>query len=365
MKSNYLENTTIPEQIYKKFVDDINSGKLAAGERLPGDRQLAEMHGTGRSSMISALRLLQNKGYIERLPMRGTFVRHDAKKITSEIKIFCPLPEVEMSPENVGYGSFIVDTEITQGLISDASQENCSITSRYMEDSSSPLQLRRQLEIIQRTSDAVVFIGPQFIHLKELVFQNNIPAVVISPQYSWGRSHLPSISYDREAAFAQFAERLSNDGCKFLGLVSMHSPLEADHVDLELRQSMFRNNLAKKNIKVKDYNLSYSSHPSEAVYQELSELLANEAELPDTFCGPHYPAVMALQQLMYKQNKKFNIVALTGGSIFSLIYPVVTYIRTPCVEMGRLARATLINAVKKGEANFANQMVTANIWPKK
>jgi DNA-binding LacI/PurR family transcriptional regulator len=234
-----------------------------------------------------------------------------------------------------------------------------------MEDSDSPLQLRRQLEIIQQTSDAVVFIGPQFIHLKELVFQNNIPAVVISPQYSWGHSHLPSISYDQEAAFAQFAERLSKNGCNFLGLVSMHSPFEADRVDLELRQSMFRNNLAKKNIRVKDYNLSYSSNPSEAVYQELSELLAKEAELPDTFCGPHYPTVIALQQLIYKQNRKFNIVALTGGSIFSLIYPAVTYIRIPCIEMGRLARTTLINAVKKGEANFANQTVKANIWPNK
>lgn len=365
MKSDYLESETIPKRIYRKFVANINSGKLVAGERLPGDRQLAEQYSTGRSSMISALRLLQQDGYIERLPMRGTFVRKDAKRITSEIKIFCPLPEVEMSPENVGYANFIVDTEITQGLISDASQENCSVTSRYMEDSADPLQLRRQLEIIQQSSDAVVFIGHQFIHLKELVFQNNIPAVVISPQYFWGRSHLPSISYDQEAAFVQFAERLSNDGCKFLGLVSMHSPLEADHVDLELRQSMFRNNLAKKNIKVRDYNLSYSSHPSETVYQELSELLANEAELPDTFCGPHYSTVMALQQLMYKQNKTFNIVALTGGSMFSLIYPAVTYIRTPCVEMGHLARKTLIKAVKTGEVNFANQTVAANIWPKK
>ena len=110
MKSDYLENSTIPEQIYQRFVNDINSGKLAAGERLPGERQLAEIHGTGRSSMISALRLLQNKGYIERLPMRGTFIRKDAQKITSEIRILCPLPEAEMSPEKLGFANFLVDS---------------------------------------------------------------------------------------------------------------------------------------------------------------------------------------------------------------------------------------------------------------
>lgn len=365
MKDNSLENETIPKRIYRKFVDNINSGKLTAGERLPGDRQLAEKYGAGRSSMISALRLLQEDGYIERLPMRGTFVRKDVKKITSEVKIFCPLPELDMSPENIGYANFIVNTEITQGLISNASEENCTITSRYMKESNSPLELRRELEIIQRTSDAVVFIGHQFIHLKELVFQNNIPALVIFPQYLWGQSHLPSISYDREAAFIQFAERLYRDGCKYLGIVSMHSPYEAVRGDLELRQSMLREQLAKKNIRVKDYILTYSEQPSESIYQELDSIFAHETELPDTFCGPHYSTIMILQQIKYQQNRKFNIVALTGGSIFSLIYPPITYIRIPCLEMGSLARKILIKAVKSGEASFADQTINAGIWPKK
>jgi DNA-binding LacI/PurR family transcriptional regulator/DNA-binding transcriptional regulator YhcF (GntR family) len=365
MDNNYSDNETIPERIYREFVENINSGKLTAGERLPGDRQLAQQYNAGRSSMIAALRMLQQKGYIERLPMRGTFVRKDAQKITSQLKIFCPLPEVEMSPENIGFGSFLVDSEITQGLISNASQDNCSITSQYMEDSSSPLQLRRQLEMIQANSDAVAFIGHQFIHLKELVFQSNIPAVVIFPQYSWGRSHLPSIGYDQETAFAQFAKRLAHEGCKFLGLMNMASPLEADRIDLELRQSMFRKNLAAEGIRVKDYHINYAAMPSEAVYQEIKELLAGETDLPDTFCGPHYPTVIALQQLMHKQDYNFRIVALTGGSIFSLIYPAVTYIRIPCAEMGSLARTTLINAVKQGKPDFADQTVTAKIWPLK
>lgn len=365
MKSDYLKNTTIPEQIYQKFVDDIDSGKLAAGERLPGDRQLAEMYGAGRSSMISALRLLQNKGYIERLPMRGTFVRKDARRITSEIRIFSPLPETEMSPEKLGFANFLVDTEITQGLINDASKYNCNISSCYMEDSADPLKLRRQLEIIQQGSDAVVFIGHQFIHLKELVFQNNIPAVVIAPQDFWGRSQLHCITYNREDAFVQLAERIAQNGCKYLGFIKMRIPYGADRVDLEFRQNMLREQLARRDIKFKVYDIAYSSQPSESVYQEISAIFKKEKELPDTFCGPRYPTVIALQELKYKENRNFNITALTGGSIFSMIYPPVTYIRIPCVDMGRLARTTLINAVKKGQRDFADLEIPVNIWPPK
>jgi DNA-binding LacI/PurR family transcriptional regulator/DNA-binding transcriptional regulator YhcF (GntR family) len=365
MNDTYSECETIPEQIFRRFVENINSGNLKAGERLPGDRQLAEQYGTGRSSMIAALRMLQDKGYIERLPMRGTFIRKDAKKITSEIKIFCPLPEVEMLPEKVGYASFIVDSEITQGLISEGSQKNFSVTSRYMEDSDDPLQLRRQLEIIQQTSDAAVFIGHQFLHLKEMVFQNNIPAVVIAPQYLWGRSHLPSIGYDRDAAFAQFAKRLADEGTKTVGLISMRSQFEADRVDLELRMSMFRSQLAQRNVSIKDYQIDFSGTPSEEVKAEVAELLANESSIPDTFCGTHFPVVMALQQLMLEQKYDYRITALTGGGIFSLMYPGISYIKMPCFEMGKLASNTLVNAVKTGEPRFADQTVMADIWPEK
>lgn len=175
MTDNYLNCETIPERIFQSVVEDIDCGKLLPGTRLSGDRQLAEQYGAGRSSMIAALRLLQQKGYVERLPMRGTFIRKDVSKITTAVKIFCPLPERMMLPENVGYASFIVDTEITQGLITDGSEKNFNVTFRYFEDSEDLLTLRRQLEFIQQSSQAVVFIGHQFPHLKELVFQKGIP----------------------------------------------------------------------------------------------------------------------------------------------------------------------------------------------
>ncbi len=363
MIKSFSESETIPERVFREIVSDINSGKLKSGERLPGDRLLAEQYGAGRSSMISALRLLQQKGYIERMPMRGTFVRKDVRKATSEVKICFPLPELTMLPERLGYANYIANMEITQGLIYQGSANNFSVASRYMEDSDDPLVIRRQLEFIQQTSDAVVFFGHQFLSLKEMIFQQNIPAVVISPQYFWGQSRLPSCGYNLEPGFREFAERLAGDGCKSLGIISMTSSHEPDRLDLELRRSMFRDQLEKYGIRVRNYQTTMHAHPSEAVYDEIVSILNNENELPDTLCGTHYPTIVALLQLMYERNHQFKVTALAGGGIFSMLNPQLSYVRVPLFEMGQKASAMLVDAVKTGKTKFENQEITAKVWP--
>ena len=354
---------TVPERIFQSIVEDIDCGKLLPGARLSGDRQLAEQYSAGRSSMIAALRLLQQKGYIERLPMRGTFIRKDVRKIATEVKIFCPLPEV-MLPENIGYASFIVDTEITQGLITDGSGKNFSVTFRHFEDSEDLLTLRRQLEFIQQSSQAVVFIGHQFAHLKELVFQKGIPAVVILPQFLWNRDRLPNISYKVEEAFESYADYIYDRGCRSLGLVSMLSPLESNRLDLELRLSICRKALISKGIKIRDYQLNtYDHNPSDAVYHELEQLLQEaDTELPDTLCGIHFSTVIALQQLLSERRSKVRLIAFTGGGIYSMLYPRVPYIRIPCYKMGQLASNMLVEAVRAG-TSINDQTVQPVIWP--
>ncbi len=365
MIKSFSESETIPERVFREIVSDINSGKLKSGERLPGDRLLAEQYGAGRSSMISALRLLQQKGYIERLPMRGTFVRKDVRKATSEVKICFPQPELTMLPEHLGYPNFIAYMEIIQGLIYQCSANNFSVVSRYMEDSDDPLVTRRQFEFIQQTSDAVVFFGHQFQNLKEAIYQNNIPAVVISPQYFWSQSRLPSCSFNLESGFKEYAGRLAAEGCKSFGIISMPPPFEPDRLELELRRSMLRDQLEAYGIRVRNYQVPLHQTPSEAVYNELVSLLNSENDLPDTLCGTHYPTIVALQQLMYERNHRFKVTALAGGGVFSMLNPQLTYIRVPHFEMGQKASAMLVDAVKTGKTKIENQEISARVWPYK
>ncbi|GMQ93840.1 MAG: transcriptional regulator NanR [Acidimicrobiia bacterium] len=52
----------------------IVSGELAPGDRLPSERSLVTQHGVGRSSVREAIRELAERGLVEIVPGRGTFV---------------------------------------------------------------------------------------------------------------------------------------------------------------------------------------------------------------------------------------------------------------------------------------------------
>ena len=61
-------------QIARSLVADIQRGRLRAGDRLPGSRQLAASLGVHRNTVLAALAELIAEGWIETTPGRGTFV---------------------------------------------------------------------------------------------------------------------------------------------------------------------------------------------------------------------------------------------------------------------------------------------------
>ena len=62
-------------QIEEQFADRIATGRLAPGERIPPERELAEAEGVSRMTVRQALASLAARGMVERGVGRGTFVR--------------------------------------------------------------------------------------------------------------------------------------------------------------------------------------------------------------------------------------------------------------------------------------------------
>lgn len=62
------------EQIYDHVIQEIRTGKLLAGERLPSTRSLAEYLQVARTTVDYAYDQLVSEGYIEAQPYRGYFV---------------------------------------------------------------------------------------------------------------------------------------------------------------------------------------------------------------------------------------------------------------------------------------------------
>jgi DNA-binding FadR family transcriptional regulator len=68
------------EQVADHLIAEIRQGRLPAGTRLPGERDLAQRFGVGRASVREALGALQVRGVVETRPGAGSFVAVDARE---------------------------------------------------------------------------------------------------------------------------------------------------------------------------------------------------------------------------------------------------------------------------------------------
>jgi GntR family transcriptional regulator len=75
-------------QVKNKIERDIRSQALAAGQRLPTERELALKLGTSRNTVTAAYRLLEQEGYVRCHQGRGTFVASEepAGTLQSDLK---------------------------------------------------------------------------------------------------------------------------------------------------------------------------------------------------------------------------------------------------------------------------------------
>jgi DNA-binding FadR family transcriptional regulator len=69
------------EQVVRRLSADIAAGRLAPGERLPSERDLARSLGVGRASVREALAALANQGLLETRPGSGSFVAAGAADV--------------------------------------------------------------------------------------------------------------------------------------------------------------------------------------------------------------------------------------------------------------------------------------------
>lgn len=73
------------ERLMAELAELIRSGKLAAGDRLPGEHALAERYGVSRNTVRQALSALKGEGLISTAPGAGSFVTYDGRAIDARV----------------------------------------------------------------------------------------------------------------------------------------------------------------------------------------------------------------------------------------------------------------------------------------
>jgi len=69
-----IQASRLYEQIVQQIEESILKGELHEGSQLPAERDLAKQFGVSRTAVREAIKALQEKGLVDALPGRGTFV---------------------------------------------------------------------------------------------------------------------------------------------------------------------------------------------------------------------------------------------------------------------------------------------------
>ncbi len=83
---NDEESVPFYKQLKNKILDDIESGRLKHGDKLPSERELAEMYQISRMTARHTLSILEREGVVERRVGAGTFITNN--KITMNFVTF-------------------------------------------------------------------------------------------------------------------------------------------------------------------------------------------------------------------------------------------------------------------------------------
>ena len=74
LRFQQIARESVSDRVAQELLKLIGSGRLAPGERLPGERQLAEMMNVSRVSIRSALQQLKAQGLVTSVQGGGTRV---------------------------------------------------------------------------------------------------------------------------------------------------------------------------------------------------------------------------------------------------------------------------------------------------
>src|SRR5690554_3314710 len=75
-----IEKNSTSEMVIEQIKNEIKSGNLKPGEKLPAERRLAELLGVSRTSIREAIQALSFSGYLKVLQGKGAYVTENAKK---------------------------------------------------------------------------------------------------------------------------------------------------------------------------------------------------------------------------------------------------------------------------------------------
>ena len=328
------------QQVYSALRRDIQSGRLAKGDRLPSEADLVRLFGASRITVGRAVRDLQAAGLVERRAGAGTFVKVPPASGGLSFGLLIPdLGETEIF-EPICQGMMASPLAEEHALVwgsrsgPDASREDNAwrLCRQYIDRHVSgvffaPLELTRGKDIInRRIADVFGKAGIAVV----LLDRDLVPYP--------DRSYYDLVGIDNRRAGYTITAHLLSRGCRRLAFVGR--PRSAPTVDARI--SGYREAMGDKNLEP----IVCRIDPEDRA--EVKRILTKAR--PDGFiCANDFTAAQLLKTLNGLDVSVPDEVRLGGVDdvkYASLLSVPLTTIHQPCAEIGAVAIETMLDRLR-------------------
>jgi GntR family transcriptional regulator, arabinose operon transcriptional repressor len=363
-------NAPLYGKIIAQLLDDLASGKLKAGERLPSEQELADTYGVSRITSKRALDLLAQADVIQRSRGRGNFVVKALPNL-DEVRRELNLTDLRVSNPREVIGLILPDFSEVFGLaIVYAVEEACAKLGYHLILRRTYGEQRLEEEAIRAlkefgVSGLIVFPvhGEHYNPALLRAVLGNFPVVLIDRYLSGIRA--PYVIIDNDKASQTLTEHLLKLGHREIAFIS--PPVERTST-LEQRLSGFNTALARQGIRANpahSLNNLYSSLPThfkplDILYDQetIKTFLQNVPEVT-AFVVVEYNLALALTQTLLSLGKNvpedYSIVCFDSPEI-PLEIPRFTHVRQDQSGIGAKAVEVLRELIEGKESSLQHVM---------
>ena len=330
------------QQVYSALRRDIQSGRLASGDRLPSEAELVKSFGASRITVGRAMRDLQRAGLVERRAGSGTYVSR--RRVAAgghsfgllipdlgETEIFEPICQGMMASPLAKEHALVWGSVPTEGSREERSWELCR---QYVERGVSgvffaPLELTPgKDEVNRRIAGALEAAGIPIVLLDRTVL----------PYPERGDHDLVGID-NRRAGYVM-TEHLLRLGCRRIAAVGL--PDAAATVDV--REAGYREALFRWGVEVEP-DLIRRLDPGDG--QEVAELMGTQR--PEAIvCANDRTAARLMHTLFdlgYRVPDDVRLVGIDDLEYAKLLPVPLTTLRQPTREIGAAALAAMLDRI--------------------
>ncbi|QQE11635.1 substrate-binding domain-containing protein [Planctomycetota bacterium] len=343
--------------LFESLLERIESGEFAEGDKLPTEGELLDGYQVSRTTVIRALKELENAGHILRRQGAGSFVKQQAHNNSKRIGIITPRLQQDD-----------IFAHMQQHMMHYASQLNWQILASNVptdiEDGKRSIETTERL--ISHNVQGVIFVPhPMDIAWPDLnttilneLNENNIPVVLLDRdivQYP-KRSHYDIVSLNHTRSGYLLAQHLLAQGCERILFLGEESRIPTTEKRLEGANSAFTD----AEITMPTNHICHGNIGDE----NFLKTVLDKHQPDGIICNNDYNAALCLKNLLrmgIRVPDQIKIAGFDNQPLANLLPVPLTTIEQPTKDIAHKALSTLRDRMEKPNAEPADILISGKL----